>query len=130
MRDGFFAMSDSSNPRFQATGSLSADGTLTVTIRTVLENGVRSTVLRGAEAFQGILRHFGSAVRTIRGSWSYGNNLARFNELTAGGMSSEAAAAQTWTGQQAAAAGFTRVTIGSLEGTAGHYTNVQVTFSR
>lgn len=130
VRDGFFAMSDSSNPRFQATGSLSADGTLTVTIRTVLENGVRSTVLRGAEAFQGILRHFGSAVRTIRGSWSYGNNLARFNELTAGGMSSEAAAAQTWTGQQAAAAGFTRVTIGSLEGTAGHYTNVQVTFSR
>jgi len=129
-RDGFYAISDSSNPRFQATGELSHNGTLTVTMRTVLENGVRSTVLRGTEAFQTILSHFGSAVRTIRGSWSYGNNLATFNRLTAGGMKPEAAAAQTWTGQQAATAGFTKVTVGPLEGTVGNYTNVQVTYTR
>jgi RHS repeat-associated protein len=130
VRDGFYAISDTSNPRFQAVGELSAEGSLSVTLRTQLETGVRSTVLRGAEAFQSILTHFGSAVRSIRGSWQFGTNLATFNELTAGGMAPEAAAAQTWTAQQAARAGFTQITMGAMEGTPGHYTHVNVTFTR
>ena len=129
VREGFYAISDSSNPRYQATGALSHDGILTLTLRTVVD-GVRSSVLRGGEAFQNILRHFGSAVKTIRGSWTYGDNLATFNRLTAEGMSPEAAAAKTWTGLQAEKAGFTSVTVGPLEGTVGNYTNVQVTFTR
>lgn len=127
-RRDFFAMSDSSNPRFQATGALTEDGVLTITMRTIL-NGVRSTVLRGSEAYQTIVRHFGSAVRAIKGSWSYGDNLAAFNELTARGVSPEAAALRTWSGQQASSLGFGRVSVTSLEGTAGNYTKVEVLFT-
>lgn len=45
----------------------------------------------------------------IKGTWTFGDNLAEFNRLTGAGMSAEEAALKTWTGQRAAEAGFTKV---------------------
>jgi hypothetical protein len=40
----------------------------------------------------------------------------------------DAARLETWTGQQATKAGYSRVVIRSLEGPAGHYSKVTVSF--
>lgn len=48
----------------------------------------------------------------IKGTWTFGDNLAEFNRLTGAGLSPEEAALKTWTGQRAVEAGFTKVTFG------------------
>jgi hypothetical protein len=113
----------------QATGYL-REGELELSIRTRLEDGTRGTI-RGAEQFQSILDHFGvSNIRTIKGSWSYGDNLAAFNKAISEGLTPQAAAAGTWTGQQAAQAGFGSVRVGRTYGQPGAYTKVEVYFTR
>ena len=113
-----YSVSDLANPKFQAFATLDYS-TLTslkqdeLTL-TKLDNGQRSTVLRGR----------------IRGSWSYDDNLEAFNRAVAAGAQPEEAAVKTWTGQQAAAAGYTRVVIRSLEGQAGGYKKVVACFFR
>jgi RHS repeat-associated protein len=124
-----YLVQDPASPRFYAEGTVSSHGELSISIRTVLETGQRSTLLTGAEQFQNIVRFFRGQFTSIKGNWQFGSNLARFNELTAQGLSAEEAAARTWTGQQAAAAGFKTVKVQNLQGTPGKYTSVQVLFT-
>jgi len=124
-----YSASDPANPRFQAFATLEEDE-LTLLIRTKLPNGQRSTVLHGAEQFKKILVHFAGRFRSIRGSWSYDDNLATFNRAVLAGASPEEAALKTWTGQQAAAAGYGRAVIRSVEGQPGNYTKVVASFLR
>ena len=62
---------------------------------------------RGHVLFKEMIDHFGATAKGVVGSWTYGDNLAAFNRLTAQGLSLEEAAAQTWTGMQAGRNGFT-----------------------
>lgn len=124
--EGFYA-----EPKnFHAEGFVNPHGELCIEIETKLEDGQRSTVLRGAEQFQSILKYFDGKFTSIRGSWVYGTNLARFNKLTAQGMSPVDAAAGTWTGGQAAEAGFRTVRILNSIGSPGKYEFVEVLFTK
>lgn len=130
---GRYLVRDTAHPRFHAEATVSPRGELSISIRAELESGQRSALLKGYEQFQSILRFFEGQFTSIKGNWQYGSNLARFNELTAPGpgqLSPNAAAAATWTGQQAAAAGFPNARVTFTEGTPGKYTTVQVIFSR
>lgn len=130
---GRYFVKDTAHPRFIAEGSITPRGELSITLRAELETGQRSTLLKGYEQFQAILSFFEGQFTAIKGSWQFGSNLARFNELTAPGpgqLSPNAAAAATWSGQQAAAAGFRTVQVTNLQGTPGNYTTVQVLFTR
>jgi hypothetical protein len=122
---------DSSNPQFKAFAHVE-DDEIFINLRTELEtaNGVvKSAVLRGSEQFQRILQFFAGRFKGIRGSWSFGTNLEAFNKAILAGMSPvDAARLETWTGQQATKAGYSRVVIRSLEGPAGHYSKVTVSF--
>ena len=121
---------DSSNPQFKAFAHVE-DDEIFINLRTELEtaNGVvKSSVLRGREQFQKILQFFTGRFKGIRGSWSFGTNLEAFNKAITAGMSPVEAALKTWTGQQAKDAGYSRVVIRSLEGPAGHYSKVTVSF--
>ncbi|MGH2531426.1 MAG: hypothetical protein ACRDJW_03870 [Thermomicrobiales bacterium] len=90
--------------------------------------GEKSSILRGKKQFRAMLKHFGGKVKGIRGAWSYEDNLAKFNALTAAGKSAKQAALGTWTGEQDAAAGFAKVPVRNLEGKPGSYTKVDVLF--
>lgn len=119
---------DSSNNRFKAFAVVGSDGMLEIDLRTRLEDGSRSTVLRGAEQFGRILRHFAGRFKGIRGNWQFGDNLAAFNwAIKAGSLPAEAAL-QTWTGRQAQAAGFSLVENLRLSGKPGAYTDVRADF--
>ncbi len=119
---------DLSNSRFKAFAVVGSDGFLEIDIRTKLEDGARSTSLRGSEQMRQILRHFAGRIRGIRGNWQYGDNLRVFNQATTAGMTCEQAALQTWTGQQAQAAGFSCVGNVRAGGEPGVYTDVRVEF--
>ena len=124
-----FLVRDTSHKRFQAAATLEGDELLLI-IRTKLEDGTRSTLLRGSELFTSALRHFEGRFKAIRGSWHYGDNIAEVNELTAKGMPLLEAAKKTWTGKRAAEAGFTRVSIRHADGRTGAYTDVLAIFSK
>ena len=88
-------------------------------------------VPRGHVLFQAMINYFGTRARGVIGSWTYGTNLAKFNELTAQRLTFEQAVAGTWTGIQALENGFRTVTIiGTPTGTPGAYTRVLVEFTR
>lgn len=94
-------------------------------------NGFRHPQLRGQEQFQDMLKYFEGQFEGIAGTWveNYGvDNLQEFNRLTGQGLSLEEAARRTWTGQQAAQAGFTRVHVEKPKGYPGHYRKVEVHF--
>jgi hypothetical protein len=82
----------------------------------------------GRWMFGEMMTHFAASVVAIRGSWTYGDNLATVNRLTASGVPFEAAAAQTWTGRRAAECGYSSIQVVSTTGTPGAYSNVQVLF--
>ena len=84
---------------------------------------------RGHVLFKEMIDHFGATAKGVVGSWTYGDNLAAFNRLTAQGLSLEEAAAQTWTGMQAARNGFTKVEV-IAEGLPGAYTRVLAKLTR
>lgn len=84
----------------------------------------------GREMFDMAMEHFGSRVRKIEGNWFHGTNLNKFNEQTARGVPASVAAAQTWTGRQAARYGFTAVESVDARGTPGAYTRVTARFVR
>ncbi|MCX0270609.1 hypothetical protein NLM24_07805 [Nocardia zapadnayensis] len=125
-----YFVQDTANPRFVAHGSVSSRGELSIDLRTQLEDGQRSTRLRGAEHFQAILKFFEGEFTSIKANWQYGTNLARLNELTARGLPLEAAAARTWTGEQAGIAGFRTLRILNSQGDPGRYTTVKVEFTQ
>ncbi len=125
-----YYMVDAENPKLYAVGHVYTGTThLSLTIRTVVD-GQRSKVMRGATEFRAILDHFEGKFDGILGAWSYGDNLAEFNKLTAARKSLEEAALGTWTGQQSIAAGYARVTVRSVIGTPGAYTKVDVLFHK
>jgi hypothetical protein len=69
------------------------------------------------------------AITGIRGDWTFGDNLATVNRLTAGNqMTLEEASRQTWTYQQASRRGFTRYHHLDSDGSPGNYVEVQVVF--
>jgi hypothetical protein len=84
---------------------------------------------RGNVLFKEMIDHFGDTAKGVVGSWTYGDNLAAFNQLTAQGLSLEEAATKTWTGTQAARNGFTKVEV-TAEGTPGACTRVLAKFTR
>jgi hypothetical protein len=98
-------------------------------IEFVIEAGPQADP-RGHELFQQMVDHFGSQANGVVGSWTYGSNLAKFNELTANGMSLEQAAASTWTGTQAVSNGFTNVNVIEVKGSPGAFTKVLAEFTR
>lgn len=122
-----YAVSDPIDPRFQAFATVQR-GELLLTIRTQLESGERSPALREPDQFRKIVAYFARRFTSISVSWSYGDDLAAFNRAIAAGSTPEEAALRTWTGLQVAAAGYSRVTVRSLEKQPGRYSKVVVSF--
>lgn len=93
---------------FEAT--INAQGRVTIAAFLAFpEFGVRSH-LRGNELFANMVLHFGAhRIKTISGRWIDGTNYDHFMKSIANGMSHTEAAATTWTGQQAALHGFSKV---------------------
>ena len=122
---------DPVNPTFFSEGRVRTgdgflpDGELWMNLRNKADDGSRGLILRGSEEFKKILEHFKGRFGGIRGDWQFGDNLAEFNKGIKNKLTPEAAALATWTGQQAQAAGFSKVIIREI--TEGH---VQVTFVR
>jgi len=81
--------------------------------------------------FETMMNHFGTVVNGIQGNWTYGDNLAIVNSLTASGSVLEEAAKQGPTGKYAAAWGFCQVQVlPQTQGTPGKYTCVYVLFKK
>jgi hypothetical protein len=85
--------------------------------------------------FGQMMDHFHSArtvVRAIIGNWTYGDNLATVNQLTAGPNAAtlEQAAQQTLTAAYAASRGYTNAVVVAAVGAPGHYTRVRVEFTQ
>jgi hypothetical protein len=136
-----YAVIDRANQDFEVHGRLNSEGSLSFAIRTVSSDGrVRSAALRGAEQFVKLLKHFEGRVKSVQGFWIYGDNLAAINKFVNPpyNLSLEEAAMRTWTGQQSARAGFTRVKVNteetkgrrSLFGGPMKYESVSVVFER
>jgi hypothetical protein len=71
----------------------------------------------------------GINVKGIRGSWTFGTNLATINHLTANNQTSLAdAATQTWAFTRASGKGFTKVVVLDSDGSPGSYISVDVVF--
>jgi hypothetical protein len=120
---------DPANKQLVAAGYF-REGELELHIRAQTDAGIRGAI-RGAEQFKKIVDYFGlEKIRSIKGSWSFGDNLSAFNNAIAGGATPEAAAAGTWTGKQAKEVGFTAVHVMRTYGVAGNYTKVEVSFTR
>ncbi len=110
---------------FGIFGTLDEDGI----VEFVIEAGAESPV-RGTKMFEDMMAHFGGKVTAVRGSWSYGDNLAELNRLTANGMSLEEASKLTWTGRRCGDKGFTNVVSENVVGSPGNYTKVLVKFTK
>jgi len=124
-----YSVADPVDPRFQASATVQR-GELLLTIRVQLESGERAPALREAEQFRKIVTHFARRFHSIGVSWTYGDDLAAFNRAIAAGAAPEEAALRTWTGQQAAAAGYSRARVRSLERQPGRYCKVAVSFGK
>jgi hypothetical protein len=124
-----YHVADPIDPRFEVTASVN-EAELLVDIRVELETGERSTVLRGPYELRKILAHFVPRYQSVRVCWSYGDNLKTFNRATAVGAAADEAALRTWTGHQLALAGYSNVSIQSLEGSTAHFTKVVVSFGK
>lgn len=114
-------------------------GQRTLSINLHLKDKHGRSQLRGKEEFQKVLKHFEGRFDQIRGVWmepigraELSDNLAEINRLTQGpnALAPEEAARQTWSGQQAVAAGYSKVEIQELDGEPGHYTEVTVLFKK
>jgi hypothetical protein len=127
-----FALRDSTNPFLHIDGHLRSDGELTFSIITKL-NGTYG-VVRAKELFAAMMKHFGDRVKSIKAVWSseieMGDNLDAFNSAVRAGKTARQAAFDTWTGQQAKAAGFTAVGRIVPAGDEGNYIDVLVEFIR
>lgn len=95
---------------YEFEGVLSRTGRLTLyAYLTSPETGLRSH-LNGPELFQRVIEHFGAErIRVISGYWTSGTNYSKYYEGMKAGLTPKEAAAQTWTGKQAARFGFTKV---------------------
>jgi hypothetical protein len=98
----------------------------------VVEAGPESSI-RGTELFNRMMLHFGDDVRAIHGVCCKGplgrpsTNIDKVNELTAGGMTLEAAIHHAWTVTRAKKLGYSRVrVIGTPAGVPGAFTKIDV----
>lgn len=113
-------------------------GRRTLAMNFSLKNKEGRSQLRGKEEFKKVLAHFAGRFDQIRGTWiesqegELSDNLDQFNKLTSGpgALPPEKAALMTWTGQQAAAAGYTEAVVLRLDGEAGRYTQVVTVFRK
>lgn len=89
---------------------------------------------RGWWLFRQMWDHFaaqGTRIVAIEGEWTFGDNLATVNQLTASGLTCLEAAEQTWTAARARGVGFTTISEAVPPvGTSGQYTEVYVRFTR
>ena len=96
---------------FSFRGTL-AYGRLEITA--TLENelkGIRSSQ-HGADLYRQMIQHFGvKNIKTIAGIWTAGTNHQQYSNFIRKGLEPEEAAAQTWSGVQAAKYGFSLVTL-------------------
>ena len=120
---------DPVDPRFEATATVN-EGELLCDIRVELETGERSTVLRGPDQLRKILAHFIPRYQSVCVCWSYGDSLKAFNRAMAAGAIADEAALRTWVGHQLAMAGYSSVSIQSLEGSTTRFTKVTVCFRK
>ena len=121
---------DAKNPEL-GIGAVLQSGDVTFEIRTVDKiSGDRETV-RGSVLFDMMMRQFGIRVLSITGIWYDGTNLDDLNRLSGSGLNLQEAAAQTWTGRQAARHGFTAVKLLEKIGSrAGMYPMAKFQFTR
>jgi hypothetical protein len=124
-----YQVSDPIDSRFRVTAFVDS-GELAFDIRTELESGERSTVLRGPDQLRKILAHFSPRYQSLRVCWSHGDNLKDFNRAIAAGVTHEEAVLRTWTGQQLALSGYSNVAIRTLEGSPSRYTKVVACFRK
>lgn len=101
-------------PGYEARFELK-QGVLQSRIKTRDEKG-RAKGIYAKNEFASALKIFKAGVHAVEGNWVDGelgssDNLAAFNALTKAGLSAEQAALGTWTGRQAAKAGFTKVVL-------------------
>jgi hypothetical protein len=122
-----YLVSDPADPRFQATGVIEGEE-LVVDLQTESEFGERSAVLLALDHLRKIMAHFVPLYKSVRTSWSVGDNLLAFNRAIATGATPEEAAIRTSFGHQVALAGYSRVEIRSLEGHPARYTKIVVSF--
>jgi hypothetical protein len=94
---------------YLAEAELSLTGVLTLDMSLRTEQGEHSQILRGKDEFNRILRHFGTDVRKIRAQWFPGSDNHTAYLRLATQLGPLEAAAQTWTGIQARAAGFRHI---------------------
>ena len=124
------AIEDAATDELFVNASVLPNGVVKFNIQAVHpDDGTRRTV-HGRVLFDLMMRHFGAGVNGVRGFWMDGTNFEQFNRGIAAGLTVEAAAAATWTGEQAARFGFTRVDRGQLLGWSGGYGLVEVFFLR
>lgn len=110
-------------------GELVGGGELSFIIENLPKDG---TGCPGWWLFDMMMQHFGASVTAIQGNWTYGDNLAAVNRLTAGSaMILEEAAKQGPTGKYAATWNFTKVGVQpQTTGTPGNYVRVHVLFKK
>ena len=99
-------------------------------METVIEAPKKISKKRGGELFSNIMNHFGDNVKAIRGSWTYGSNLSKVNELTSKGVSLEEAISKTYTVHMSKKYGFSKITIEKVIGSPGKYKKIQVLISK
>jgi hypothetical protein len=123
------------NPAKQSNfivGELDSGGQLSFVVEN-LPKTVPQTGCPGRWMFEQMMAHFGAGVVAIQGNWigPASDNLRTVNALTAGGMTVDEAAKQTWTGARARDYGFTQVEVaGRPVGMPGHYTTVHILFKK
>jgi hypothetical protein len=137
---GVYSAADPTDDRFFARAGVE-DGELTLNFRTKVvektstgERTVRSSVLRGKEQLNEVLKHFEGRFETVRGVWVEGSdNLEAFNRAVRQGKDPRVAALEhTWTGERMKEAGFTEVedvVLGDKDA-AGNYTRVEPIYRR
>ncbi|MBY0527920.1 MAG: hypothetical protein K2R98_31270 [Gemmataceae bacterium] len=110
-------------------GELESAGHLSFIVENLPKDG---SGCPGGWMFDAMMGHIGAAVQAIRGNWTYGDNLAAVNRLTASGIVSLAdAARQTRTGRCAGSWEYTIVQVlPQSSGTAGAYTRVYALFKK
>jgi hypothetical protein len=127
--DVLFLLKNKKKPRNFIWGELVTGGELSFLIENLPKDG---TGCPGKWMFEQMMQHFGVRVAAIQGNWTYGDNLATVNQLTAGGvLTLEEAAKQGPTGRYATAWGFTKVEVlPQTLGSPGHYSQVYVLFKK
>ena len=109
-------------------GELVAGGQLSFVVENLPKDGAGC---RGSWLFSEMMRHFGPAVAAIQGNWTYGDNLATVNRLTASGMTLEQATKEGFTGKRAAEWKFDKLSVIShRQDASGKYIRVHVLFEK